>query len=85
VFQSGVPCARHRQAQSNPSRLPVNRSKPHGSICVSAVEALRDCQRWMRRSTKAFHPQPRRGAPHCRAVCLTGGFYSEFAGMITTA
>jgi hypothetical protein len=63
VFQSGVPCARHRQAQLNPSCLPVNRSKPHGSICVSAVEALRDCQRWMRRSTKAFHPQPR-WAPH---------------------
>jgi hypothetical protein len=79
VFQSGVPCARHRQAQSNPSCLPVNRSKPRGSICA---EALRDCQRWLRRSAKAFHPQPR--APHCRAVC-TGGFYSEFAGMIVTA
>jgi hypothetical protein len=34
VFQSGVPCARHRQAQSNPSRLPVNRSKPHGSMLM---------------------------------------------------
>jgi hypothetical protein len=83
VFQSGVPCARHRQAQSNPSRLPVNRSKPHGSICVSAVEALCDCQRWTPVQQSLLSAAS--AAPHCRTVCLTGGFYSEFAGMITTA
>jgi hypothetical protein len=36
VFQSGVPCARHRQAQSNPSCLPVNRSKRFIEIAVVA-------------------------------------------------
>jgi len=39
------------------SCLPVNRSKPRGSICVSAVQALGDCRRWLRRTAQAFHPQ----------------------------
>jgi hypothetical protein len=34
--------SRATQAQSNPSCLPVNRSKPRGSICVSAAQALGD-------------------------------------------
>jgi hypothetical protein len=38
MFQSGVPCARHRQAQSNPSWLPVNRSKPRGSVIPDRAE-----------------------------------------------
>jgi hypothetical protein len=34
--------SRATQSQSNPSCLPVNRSKPRDSICVSAVQALCD-------------------------------------------
>jgi hypothetical protein len=50
----------------------MKRCKPRGSICVSAVGALRDCRRLLRRSAKAFHPQQQQ-LGLC-AICLTGGF-----------
>jgi hypothetical protein len=63
---------------ANPSCLPVNRSKPRGSICVSAVQTLRDG--W---GSCAGPPKP--PIRSLCTICLTGGFYSEFTGMFSAS
>jgi len=76
VFQSGVPL-RSTPPSAVDSKLPACESfQATGSICVSAVQALGDCGRWLRRTAKAVHPQ-QHGVGLC-TICLTGGFYSEF-------
>jgi hypothetical protein len=51
----------------------------HFKPAITAVEALGDCWRWLRRSAVTFHSQ--RLCMGLGAVSLAGGLYRTLAGL----